>query len=186
MSLFKGEQPTLGTTVVNPSRIDDDALTIQAADSGQTGKLLSLKNSAGTVVASISNAGATVGVSNRIMVNSELLAASVDKWVFIADRAYTVKSIKEIHSVAGGAAAAVAVRKVTADASAPGAGAGANVKELLTAGFDLTATANTLATGTLTATTADLSLAAGDRIGLDFSGTLTGLVGILTIELQPA
>jgi hypothetical protein len=32
---------------------------------------------------------------------------------------------------------------------------------------------------------ADLLLADGDKIGLDFSGTLTGLVGQLVIHLKP-
>jgi hypothetical protein len=76
------------------------------------------------------------------VVTSELLAASVDKWAFIADRPYKVMKIEEIHSVVGGAAAAVRPRKVT-DTSAPGAAAGANVKELTQAAFDLTATINT-------------------------------------------
>ena len=58
----------------------------------------------------------------RVMLRKEFNANSVDDWVFIADRAYTVVSIKEVHSVAGNDASAVTldVRKVT-DASAPGA-----------------------------------------------------------------
>lgn len=122
-------------------------------------------------------------VGTTVTVSVELLASSVDKWVFIADRAYQVVQIEEIHSVVGGASAAVRPRKVT-NASAPGAAAGANVKELTQAAFDLTATVNTTQTATLTATAADLQLADGDKISLDFSGTLTGLVGLLTITLK--
>lgn len=116
-------------------------------------------------------------------INVELLAASVDKWVFIANGAYQVVSIEEIHSVVGGASAAVKARKVTGVA-APGAAASGTVVEFATAGFDLTATANTTQTATLSSTAADLQLADGDKIGLDFSGTLTGLVGVLTITLK--
>lgn len=119
-------------------------------------------------------------------VTSELLAASVDKWVFVADRAYRVALVEEIHSVVGGGSAAVRPRKVTAAGTdAPGAAAGATVKELTTAGIDLTAAINVTQTPALSATAADLLLADGDKIGLDFSGTLTGLVGSLTITLQP-
>lgn len=123
-----------------------------------------------------------VKVGTSLVVTTELLAASVDKWVFVADRAYQVVAIKEIHSVVGGSAAAVRPRKVT-DTSAPGAAASATVKELC-ASLDLTTTANTLVSGTLSATASDLQLAAGNAIGLDFSGTLTGLVGSLTIVLK--
>lgn len=127
----------------------------------------------------------TVGrhLADRIVVTATLLAASVDTDVFIADRAYKVIGVRESHSVVGGASAAVRPRKIT-DTSAPGAAAGATVKELTTAAVDLTAAVNTVVTPTLSATAADLTLAAGNRISLDFSGTLTGLVGFIEIILE--
>ena len=124
-----------------------------------------------------------VKVATTVTISVELLAASVDKWVFIANRAYEVVSIEEVHSVVGGASAAVKARKVL-NVSAPGASAGANVVEFATAAFDLTAAVNTVQTATLSATASDYQLADGDKIGLDFSGTLTGLVGVLTITLK--
>lgn len=123
---------------------------------------------------------------DRVVIRHTANAASVDDWVFVADRAYTVVSIKEVHSVAGGDGGAVTadVRKVTAVA-APGAAAGSTVKELLATAFDLKSTANTTVTGTLTATAADLDLAAGDKIGINFVGTLTALAGgVVIIELK--
>ena len=125
--------------------------------------------------------------NDRVVITKTFNASSVDDWIFIADRAYTTVSVKEIHSVAGGSAAAAAIRKVTAaGTAAPGASAGATVKELLTAALDLTTTANISQTATLTATTADRDLAAGDKIGSDLSGTLTGLAGcVVVIELKP-
>ena len=125
--------------------------------------------------------------NDRVLVKASFTAASVDDWIFIADRAYTVVSVKEIHSVVGSTSAAVAIRKVTAaGTAAPGAAAGATVKELLTAAFDLTATVNVSQSATLTATTADRDLAVGDKIGSDLSGTLTGLAGcVVVIELKP-
>jgi hypothetical protein len=62
----------------------------------------------------------------------------VDTHMWIAPRAGKVVSIKEIHSVVGGAACAVRPRKIT-DTSAPGAVASATVKEITTAAFDCTA-----------------------------------------------
>lgn len=113
-------------------------------------------------------------------------ASSGDGWLFVADRPYQVISLKEVHQTAGtdGGAVTLGVRKVT-NVSDPGAAAGANVKEFLTADFDLKSTANTTVTGTLTATTADLQLATGDKIGLNFTGTKTSLAGgALTVELR--
>lgn len=115
------------------------------------------------------------------VITVDLNASSVSKWLFIADRAYTV-AITENHSVVGGAAALVKIRKVTADGVAPGAAAAANVIEFVTAGIDLTATVNTVQTPAMAVTT----LAAGDRLATLMSGTLTGLVGSVTIVLTPA
>ena len=122
-------------------------------------------------------------LSDRLILTVPLTASAVDVDVFQADRAYKVVAIRESHSVVGGAAAAVRPRKIT-DTSAPGAAAGANVKELTTANVDLTAAINTVVSPALSATASDLVLAAGNRIALDFSGTLTGLVGNLTIVLE--
>lgn len=124
-----------------------------------------------------------VRVSTTFSVSVQIAAASVDCWAFIAPVACQVVSVKEIHSVVGSTSAAVRPRKVT-DTSAPGAAASATVKELTTAGFDLTAAINTTQTLALSATPSDYQLAAGDKIGLDFSGTLTGLVGVVTIALK--
>ena len=122
--------------------------------------------------------------SAYLAIRTDLMAASVDKWMFVADRAYQVIGFREVHSVVGGSGAVVRPRKVT-DATAPGAAAGATVKELTTADIDLTTTINTVVTPTITATAADALLAAGDKVGLNFGGTLTGLVGELIMFLKP-
>lgn len=120
----------------------------------------------------------------KIVLTTELLAASVDKWIFVADRAYKVVSVREVHSVVGGSGAVVRPRKVTAaGTAAPGDAAGATVKELTAADIGLETTINVSQDAGLSATVADLNLAAGDKIGLNFGGTLTGLVGSLSIEL---
>ncbi len=98
---------------------------------------------------------------------------------FIANRPYVIVSASEIHSVVGGASAAVDVFVDTGTA-APGAGA-----TCLSSAFDCTATANTLQTRTIPA--ASNVLNTGDRLSVKFSGTLTGLTGVVVvISLVPA
>ena len=105
----------------------------------------------------------------------ELLASSVDKIGFVAPFACKLVRAQEAHSVVGGAGAQIDVKKCT------GTQAPASGTTMLASVFDLTTTINTTVDKTLSSTTADLTLAAGDRIGIDFSGTLTGLVGTLTL-----
>ncbi len=166
----------VGEPVQAPSFVADGAMTAGTAVTGAT------------VVASTAD-GITQGgnkVADEFAITAELLAASVDKWVFVADRAYQVVGVREVHSVIGGASAVVRPRKVTAaGTAAPGAAAGATVKELTTADIGLETAIDVTQTATLSATGADLLLAVGDKIGLNFGGTLTGLVGQLTIFLRP-
>lgn len=108
-----------------------------------------------------------------------IAAATVSEFVFIADRAYTVVSIKEIHSVVS-TSGTCAVRKITGVHLA-GAAVGTGVVELLstTTGFDLSATvpAGTVTAGTLSATASDYNIATNDAIAINIQGTMTGLVG---------
>ncbi|HYE86255.1 MAG TPA: hypothetical protein VEA16_07860 [Vicinamibacterales bacterium] len=112
-------------------------------------------------------------------------ASLADEAFFIADRAYEVVGVSQIHSTAGSDGSAVNLQ-VTKDTgtNAPGAGT-----DLLTnnsnAGFNLKGTANTVQTGTLTATLATKRLAAGDRLSVDFAGTLTAVAGVVvTVRLK--
>lgn len=116
--------------------------------------------------------------------NQVLTAAIGDSVIFIANRAYQVVSAREIHAVAAGGASVVQITKDTGT-QAPGAGV-----DLLTnntnTGFDLNATANTVQTATLSATPANLLLAAGDRLSVDFSAAIQSSSGIaITVCLAP-
>lgn len=97
-----------------------------------------------------------------------------------------VVAIRQVHSVAGSDGSAVNLQ-VVKDTGTDAPGAGTN---LLTnnsnAGFNLKATANTVQTGTLTSTAATKKLAAGDRLSVDFAGTLTDVAGVVvTVTLRP-
>jgi hypothetical protein len=111
----------------------------------------------------------------RIVVPIQAAAEGIDQNVFIADQAYQLISVAEVHSVAGGAGATAAIMKCTGTQAAS---AGVN---MLTAAFDLTTTANTNVSGTLSATAANTALAVGDRINIDFSGTITPLAGSVVV-----
>ena len=127
--------------------------------------------------------GDPTGRENFFVVTVPLAAASVDQWAFIAPRKMKLLGIREIHSVVGGASAAVRPRKVT-DTSAPGAAASATVLEL-SAALDCTTTINTAQDATVTTTGNRHYFAKGDKLGLDFSGTLTGLVGMIEFHFLP-
>lgn len=134
--------------------------------------------------------GATVGgvispVQLEVSFHGQAATAMVDQTFFVATRAYQVTAVSFVHAVAESTAGSLLVQ-VTKDTStnAPGAGT-----DLLTnntnTGFNCKSTANTVQTGALTATTASLQLAAGDRLAVDFSASATELVGVtITVSLK--
>jgi hypothetical protein len=138
------------------------------------------------------SAGGTAGVGGTIQINGNAgitcpsfftigaPAAATDTVFFVATRAYRVISISEVHAVAAGGTSTLQVTKDTST-NAPGAGS-----DLLQAAFDLNATANTVQNGTLVATLATITLAAGDRLAVDFADAIQSSEGItVTVCLAP-
>lgn len=107
-----------------------------------------------------------------------LTSASVDANVFIAARAMKVTSVRVVCSVAGASSSTIGVRKCTTT-TAPASGT-----LVTTAAQALDGTINTTVTGTLSATAADYTLAAGDRLAIDLTGTISSLVGVIEIGLR--
>lgn len=103
--------------------------------------------------------------------------AATDAVFFIATRAMRVVAVSEVHSVAAGGASALQVVKDTGT-NAPGAGT-----DLLTnntnTGFDLNGTANTVQTGTLVSTAGVTTLAAGDRLSVDYANAIQSSAGVV-------
>lgn len=124
--------------------------------------------------------GGGQGSKGFSIVNLEYNASSVDKSSFVAPRRYIVKSILGRVTAAGtdGSAVTVAVKK------APSGTAIASGTALHSSTMNLKGTANT--NQTLTVVAADAEIAAGDAIGLDFTGTLTAATGVVTVLLAPA
>lgn len=116
-----------------------------------------------------------------------LNSAAVDQNIFIADRIYEIESISESHAVAGNDAGAVTmdVKK------ASGTTAIASGTSVLASTFNMKSTANTpvsktKANGGLSTTVGATRLAAGDRLGLDITGTTTSYAdGTVTVVLTP-
>lgn len=112
---------------------------------------------------------------------TEYLAASVDKVFFTALRAMRVKAITgrvEAAGTDGGAVTAVVKKAASGTAIASGTA-------LHSGTFNLKGTAATNQSLTLSTTSSDLDLAAGDSIGIDFTGVLTTATGIITVALAP-
>lgn len=106
---------------------------------------------------------------------------SVDVPFFVATRAYKVIAITGVPEVAGtdGGAVTAVIKK------APSATALASGTALHSGTFNLKGTAATNQALTLSTTATDLLIEAGDRIGIDFTGTLTSAVGAVTVTLVP-
>lgn len=90
--LFSRENPVLGSTVIKPSVGTDIGLRIQGLETGQTGSLLVIENSAGTDVFTVSNAGAIASALSLTAVSAQHLSlntVSDDKQVRINSRNFT-------------------------------------------------------------------------------------------------
>jgi hypothetical protein len=123
-------------------------------------------------------------IPESFVIDTRTDANSVDTLIFIAPYPCEVVSVREGHSTAGsdGAAVSLDVKKCTGT-TAPASGT-----TVLASTFDLKSTINTVvtknATSGLTTTLANRKLDTGDRLALDYTGTLTALVGIVTIEIK--
>jgi len=148
-----------------------------------------------TVTGASDIAGAGTFATDLLKVNSipvhpyTIITAKINpantsgEFIFVADRAYTVVSIKEIHNVVAGQACTMLVRKCTSGGTAlADATAGATCVEFVTAGFDLTATAAVTQVGALAVST----IAAGDKIGIKMGNGTSLVGGNVTIVLKAA
>lgn len=120
----------------------------------------------------------TKWITYNLAANGDL----VDQTFFIANRDYIVTAAYYVHSTKCSVASTAVQLVHDTGTNAPGAGT-----DMLTnntnAGFDCTATANTVQTGVLVA--AQTRLAPGDRLSVDYAGTLTALAGVvLVVVLQ--
>lgn len=104
-----------------------------------------------------------------------LPAAMVDQFIWVANRPAIVTDVRLVYATAESTAATLTLQ-LTKDTgtNAPGAGT-----DLLATAFNCKATANTVQVGALITTLATLTLAQGDRLGIDFSAAATELAGLM-------
>lgn len=106
--------------------------------------------------------------------------AATNQVFFVAPRAMLVEQIGAIWSVAAGGASTISITHDT------GTGAPASGTDMLGTDFNLNTTANTYAAGSLSATVATLTLAAGDRIAIKYNNTIQSTAGlVVTVCLAP-
>ena len=117
-------------------------------------------------------------VPSEMVINWPINASSVDENIFVADDAWQITSIEEAHTVAS-SSANVTIKKCSSTL-APNAGT-----IMHSCSLDLAAGANTVQSLTLSSTLADTQLADGERLALDYTGTMTSLAGgVVTIHLK--
>ncbi len=142
-------------------------------------------------VATVADADAlTVGgviVPQKVVVTYRCLAAATcaSTSFFIADAAYQVTAVSAVWGTAESTASnlRIQVEKLTGT-TAVGSGT-ALLTNNSNAGISIKGTANTVTTGTLTATTASLQLAAGDRLGVKYETAPTeGAAVVVTVTLK--
>lgn len=180
------------------------AVTGGASGAGATGNGAAITITGGAALSTAGNGGhvnlvggakTTTGTAGEVRIAGDggLVAvtyapsgtpSATDVAFFVAPRAYRVKAISQVHSVAAGGASKLQVTKDTST-DAPGAGTDILTNNTNT-GFDLNATANTVQAGTLSATVATLELAAGDRLSVDYANSIQSTAGVVvTVLLQP-
>ena len=121
----------------------------------------------------------TTVVQKTFVANGE----HIDCNIFTANRRWKVVGVSEVHTTAGsdGGSVSVDVKKCTGT-TVPASGT-----SVLSAAFNAKGTAQTVQAGALSATDSSLVLDPGDRLGVDFAGTLTALAGVsVTVDLIPA
>lgn len=177
----------------------DVPIVAQGAAS-QTGDLLQLQNSSGTVLFKVDSTGNAAGpvtvptgktavvtdadgltVGGKIVPQTFLVMLRANSVVHPLPAACKIVSVKERHGTAEATAGSLTamVKKV------PSATAIAGGTDTLAAGINMKATANTNQAPALHATAANYTFAAGDGVGVLLSGAATELATEgLTIEFQ--
>jgi hypothetical protein len=118
--------------------------------------------------------------TEQYIVADHYIASSVaDVQFFTAPVKCEVVGVREIHAVAGNDAGEVTgtIRRCQGTEAATAG------DDLLSAAINFKGTALTQQTPALTATTANLTLEAGDRLSLDVTGTTTTLAGVIVTVL---
>lgn len=125
------------------------------------------------------NTGLEVKVIPGELITMPLFASTVSQTIFLADgNTYQVTYVAAIPDVLGGAGATVNVEVLT------GTTANGSGTAQLSAAIALSANAHTALQGTLIAAPTRFNNSNSGRLGIVMAGTLTGLVGLLTVAVK--
>lgn len=182
---LKATAQTLQTaTLTTTGTADSDAPDLQCAAGDRLGIKFST-TATELVGVCISITVAPSGTGEWVTYNLQANGDLVDQAFYLAQRDVIVTAAYYVHSTKCSVASTVVQVVKDTSTNAPGAGTDILTNNTNT-GFDLTGANNTVQTGTLTATAATLRLAPGDRLSVDFAGTLTALAGVIVVVvLQP-
>lgn len=132
-------------------------------------------------IPAIASGAVTLGTTYATF-HDQVAGDATDRTFFVATKAVIVDSCSNVFSVAAGGASAMQVTKETTT-GAPGTGT-----DLLTAAYDLNATANTVQAKTSGdfVSLAARTLAVGDRLSVDYAQTIQSTAGnMVTCTLIP-
>ena len=140
----------------------------------------------GTQVALMDKDGVKIVDEDHLLVNSKIVdyrrtitlllaGTTVAGNIFVADDRYIIESIKEVHSTVSDGSGDINI------GVAKGTVTPANSTAQHTTTFNLDATINTVQTATLTTQT---TMDVGDRICVKNVGTMTNVVGVMSIVLK--
>jgi len=119
-----------------------------------------------------------VSVTRVVVANGD----QIDQSIFIANRPYKVIGVSYSHGTKGtdGGAVTVDVKKCTG-VQAPSSGT-----SVLTSAFNAKGTDEEVQVGTLATNPSTLTLATGNRLALDYTGTKTALLNVtVSVDLLP-
>lgn len=179
--IFEFTQSGLAVTDIGaPAYLSDDNTVTTTPNAICVGVIVALDASSGKAYVDVNGAVSNPPLENEISVSIPLHASKVTYNLFVARDAWQVTKIDYTPDIAQGGALTATVVKATgtatpASATTPMHAAGA---------IDLNAAAHTVQPMTLTATVADLKLAAGERIGLVLSGAMTVGSGLVTVRMK--
>lgn len=132
-----------------------------------------------TMTGAETSAGVDIKIIPGELITMPLFASTVSQTIFIADgNSYQVTYVAAVPDVLGGAGATVTVEALT------GTTANGSGTAQLTAALALSANAHTVVTGTLISPVTTITNSNSGRFGIVMAGTLTGLVGLLTVAIK--
>ena len=174
-NIYQGGSSRVTGTVIAGNLKDNGTLDVTGATRLAGTTINASSTLAVTSADSLTVAG--VIVPQVIPITFQYDASSVDQQIFSTNAGYQITGARLIPRVVGGDAGAVNVQvRVCDDGEAPSAGDAA-----LTGALDLKGTADTVQVGALSA---NVAVASGKSIAVDFTGTMTAAIGTVTVYVK--